>query len=128
MKDKFKGMAAFWQGKEAIKKCEISFNEIKDGEALVEVKYCGVCGTDIAIYKGIHPRAKYPLIMGHEFSGIIREVKSEFFKIGDKVVINPLISCHKCRPCMEHNEHICQNLRLLGIDKNGGFAKYVVVD
>jgi len=128
MKDKYTGNAAYWQGNSAIKHGNISFNEIKEDEALVEVRYCGVCGTDIAIYKGIHPRAKYPLVMGHEFSGIIKEVKSDFFKVGDKVVVNPLISCYKCRPCNEHNEHICQNLRLLGIDKNGGFAKYIVVD
>lgn len=128
MRDKFKGTAVYWQGKNVIKKGEISFDTIKEGEALVEVKYCGICGTDIAIFNGIHPRAKYPLIMGHEFSGIVREAKSDSLKIGDRVVVNPLISCSDCRPCNEHNENICQNLKLLGIDRNGGFAKYAVVD
>lgn len=126
--EKFKGTAIYWQGKNVIEKDEISVNSIKEGEALVEVKYCGICGTDIAIFRGVHPRAKYPLIMGHEFSGIVREIKSDSLEIGDRVVVNPLISCSKCRPCIEQNEHICQNLKLLGIDRNGGFAKYVVVD
>jgi len=128
MMNKYKGAAVYWQGKNTLKNGEISFDSIKEGEALVEVKYCGICGTDIAIFNGIHPRAKYPLIMGHEFSGVVREIKSDLLKIGDRVVVNPLISCFSCRPCSEKNEHICQNLQLLGIDSNGGFAKYVVVD
>jgi len=128
MRDRFKGTAAYWQGKNSIKIGEISIDAIKEGEALVEVKYCGICGTDIAIFNGIHPRAKFPLIMGHEFSGIVREAKSDLLEIGDRVVVNPLISCSDCRPCNEQNEHICQNLKLLGIDRNGGFAKYAVVD
>ncbi len=128
MKDKFKGIAVYWQGKKIIKKGEVCFDTIKEGEALVEVKYCGICGTDIAIFNGAHPRAKHPLIMGHEFTGIVRKAKSDLVEVGDRVVVNPLISCYDCKPCREQNEHICQNLKLLGIDRNGGFAKYAVVD
>jgi 2-desacetyl-2-hydroxyethyl bacteriochlorophyllide A dehydrogenase len=128
MKNIYRGPAVYWQGKNELKKGEIKIENIKDGEALIEVKYCGICGTDIAIYNGIHPRAKYPLIMGHEFSGVVREIRSDLFKSGDHVVVNPLIACEQCVPCKENNEYVCQNLKLLGIDANGGFAKYAVVD
>lgn len=128
MKNIYKGTAVYWQGKNNLRKGEVCIEDIRDGEALVEVEYCGICGTDIAIFNGIHPRAKYPLIMGHEFSGVVRKVKSDLFKLGDHVVINPLISCSQCVPCKESNDYVCQNLRLLGIDTNGGFAKYSVVN
>ena len=128
MKKIYKGAAVYWQGKNNLRKGEISIEDIKDGEALVEIKYCGICGTDIAIFNGVHPRAKNPLIMGHEFSGVVIEVKSDLFKPGDHVVVNPLISCSLCVPCKESNDYVCQNLRLLGIDTNGGFAKYSVVN
>jgi len=66
--------------------------------------------------------------MGHEISGIIREVHNSKLKEGDRVVINPLVSCGDCKPCREGYPYICQNLKLIGIDLNGGFAKYVIVD
>ncbi len=128
MKNIYRGPAVYWQGKNELKKGEIKIENIKDDEALVEVKYCGICGTDIAIYNGIHPRAKYPLIIGHEFSGVVREIRSDLFKYGDHVVVNPLISCGQCVPCKENNEYVCQNLKILGIDTDGGFAKYAVVN
>lgn len=124
----YKGKAAYWLGKYKLENKEINIQNINEGEAVIEVKYCGICGTDIAIYKGLHPRAKPPLIMGHELSGIIVNVKSEELKEGDRVVVNPLISCGECFPCKDGKANVCQNLKLLGIDENGGFAKYIKVD
>jgi threonine dehydrogenase-like Zn-dependent dehydrogenase len=67
--------------------------------------------------------------MGHEISGIIEELNTarKDIKIGDRVVINPLISCGYCLPCREGNPHLCPNLKLVGIDQNGGFEEYVEV-
>src|SRR5699024_2822554 len=81
-------------------------------EALVEVSYAGVCGTDMMIYSGLHPRAKKSLIMGHEFSGVIKEVNpNSEFRVGDRVAINPLISCGGCEACQLGNYNICENLQ-----------------
>jgi len=124
----YRGKAVYWQGKNKITKDDIVISDIEEGQAVVEVRYCGICGSDLAIYKGNHPRSRPPLIMGHEISGIIREVHSGKFKEGDSVVINPLISCGDCNPCREGYPYICQNLKLIGIDLNGGFAKYIIVD
>ena len=124
----FEGKAAYWKGENGILKGDINISDIENGQALVEVKYCGICGTDLAIFKGDHPRAKPPLIMGHEISGIIKKIKDVKLKEGDKVVVNPLISCGKCIPCKEGYPYICQNLKLIGIDANGGFSKYIIVD
>ena len=123
----YKGKAVYWLGSNKLVNGEINIGDINKGEAVIEVKYCGICGTDVAIYKGLHPRAKPPLIMGHEVSGIIVNVKSVAFKKGDRVVINPLISCGECFSCKMGKPNSCQNLKLIGIDKNGGFAKYLRV-
>lgn len=63
---------------------------IKKGEALVKVSHAGICGTDMMIYFGKHPRAQAPLTMGHEFSGVIEEIRGETeFSLGDRVAVEP---------------------------------------
>ncbi|WP_147804727.1 zinc-dependent alcohol dehydrogenase [Alkalicoccus halolimnae] len=98
-----------------------------DNEALIKVSFAGICGTDMMIYSGLHPRATAPLIMGHEFSGIVEEIGTFSLKPGDQVAINPLNSCGHCYACQIGQRHICANLKYLGIDINGGFAEYVSV-
>lgn len=122
--------AALYKNSRIVEIEEIKKPEIKDNEALIKVRYAGICGTDIHIYKGLHPRATAPLVMGHEFSGIVEEIatKRKDIKIGDRVVINPLIPCGNCFPCREGHPHICPNLNLIGIDQNGGFAEYTKVN
>ncbi len=101
------------------------------GEGLVKVHYAGICGTDLSILVGKHPRAKPPLIFGHEFCGQIVEVNDPENQSnlvpGDKVVSFPLLSCLRCLACRSGNEHICRDLKLIGIDRNGGMAEYVAI-
>jgi 2-desacetyl-2-hydroxyethyl bacteriochlorophyllide A dehydrogenase len=101
---------------------------LKQGEALIKVSAAGICGTDMMIYFGKHPRAKAPLAMGHEFSGVIEEINGEsIFNVGDRIVVEPTISCGKCDACLSGNSHVCKTLGLIGIDYHGGFAEYVTV-
>ena len=122
--------AAVYENVKKIEVRELKKPEINNEEALIRVKYTGICGTDLHIFKGLHPRAVAPLVMGHEISGIVEDIKTKRkdIKVGDKVVINPIISCENCFPCKEGHPHICSNLNALGIDKNGGFAEYVNVN
>ncbi|KAA0967065.1 zinc-binding dehydrogenase [Sporosarcina sp. ANT_H38] len=107
---------------------QIEKPSVKDGEALVKVSFAGICGTDMMIYFGKHPRAKAPLTMGHEFSGVIEEIADgSSFTIGDRVVVEPTISCGQCPACQSGHANVCKTLRLIGIDMDGGFAEYVAV-
>ena len=101
------------------------------GEALIRVHSAGICGTDMTIYAGKHPRAKAPLVMGHEFAGEIvaihaSEVQSDL-AVGDKVTVYPLLVCGQCRACENGFSHVCRDLKLIGIDRDGAFAEYVNV-
>ena len=93
---------------------------------MIRVAYAGICGSDMIIYQGVHPRAKAPLVMGHEFSGII-EKGDNTFPEGAQVTVYPLLSCGHCDPCRNGYPHVCNTLRLIGIDCDGGMAEYVKV-
>ena len=100
--------------------------EIAAGEVLIKVAYVGVCGSDMNIYQGVHPRAKAPLVMGHEFSGTIVKGHPTLAN-GTPVTVYPLLSCGHCEPCLSGYAHVCNTLRLIGIDCDGGMAEYVKV-
>lgn len=113
----------------------IRVNEVEEpvaatGEIVIDVAFSGICGTDMTIRAGQHPRARGPLTLGHEISGRIAEIGSNVsspLAVGDLVTFNPLISCGCCRACREGNRHVCSNLKLYGIDSPGGMARYVAV-
>ncbi len=99
-------------------------------EVLVASSHAGICGTDLHIYRGeFKERVKYPAIQGHEFGGIVVETGKDVrgFRIGQRVVVDPIISCHACRACLTGHINACRTLKLLGVDLNGGFGRYVAV-
>lgn len=123
--------AAIYTGPNQIEVRDFADPSPKEGEGLVKVKYAGICGTDLTILSGKHPRVKPPHVFGHEFCGELVEIDDPFqksnLKIGDRVVVFPLIPCHQCLACRTGNEHICRRLRMIGIDRDGGMAEYVSV-
>lgn len=112
---------------------EIPVPEPKEDEVLVKVKYASICGTDISIYdwtpwaKGhIHP----PMTMGHELVGeviAINSKKKADIKVGDLVSSETHIFCENCYQCKIKNYHICENMQLFGIGRDGGFAEYATI-
>ncbi|WP_010168561.1 zinc-dependent alcohol dehydrogenase [Candidatus Epulonipiscium viviparus] len=119
--------AIVYKGPKMLEVVEIDKPIPKEGQVLVKVNRAGICGGDLGIYKGTHPRAKAPLVFGHEFSGVVEE-DGKIFKKGTKVTVNPIYSCGDCVPCNSGDQHVCNTLRLVGIDRDGAMSEYVVVD
>jgi 2-desacetyl-2-hydroxyethyl bacteriochlorophyllide A dehydrogenase len=119
--------AAVWEGPDAVAVREVPLPAVPDGWALVEVLYDGICGTDLAIVHGTHPRAQAGLIPGHEIVGTVVEPGAHGPRAGTTVVVEPLISCGRCRACRSGARHVCRDLKLYGIDAPGGLARFVAL-
>jgi (R,R)-butanediol dehydrogenase/meso-butanediol dehydrogenase/diacetyl reductase len=130
--------AAMWYEKGDIRVLDVKEPEPGPGQVKIKVKWCGICGSDVHEYTdgpisiprdAPHPvtREKSPLILGHEFSGDVVAVGEGVtkFKIGDRVVVEPIVRCGKCKACLEGRYHNCINLGFHGISGGGGgFAEY----
>lgn len=90
-----------------------------EGEVLVRVRAAGVCGSDVQVMRGEVPGLPMPLIMGHEFGGLLDD--------GSPVVVNPMLACGHCAVCNRGRTHLCAQRRVLGFRASGGFADRVVV-
>lgn len=95
-------------------------------EVLIHVQRIGVCGSDIHVYHGLHPYTPYPVVQGHEVSGVIAEVGEQVqsFAAGDKVVFMPQVTCGKCYPCRHGMYHICDELAVMGFQTSGAAQEY----
>ncbi len=131
-----KMMAQRLYGKKDIRWMEIEVPELKENDVLIRVKYCGVCGTDQAIYSGessfweaglIH----VPMTFGHEYSGVIESIGTRVsnFKLDDRVVCDTGISCGICDRCREGDYLFCSRMKAVGtiVAQDGGYAQYAVM-
>ena len=101
-------------------------------DVLVRVKVASICGTDLHIYnwdRWAQNRIKPPLIPGHEFCGEVVAFGNEVTSVkeGDFVSAEMHVACGKCLQCRTGEAHICQNVKIIGVDANGAFAEYVVI-
>jgi len=97
--------------------------EVREGETLVAVRACGICGSDLLIYRGSHPFVKGERVPGHEFSGVVVEGERR----GERVVAEPLIPCGSCDLCRRGEYNVCRRLAVLGVHVDGAMAEYVRV-
>src|SRR5512135_1996575 len=113
---------------------EIKFHDVDrpspaPDEVLIQVKRIGVCGSDIHVYHGLHPYTGYPVVQGHEVSGVVAEIGAGVsgFVIGEPVVFMPQVTCGVCYPCRHGMYHICDNLKVMGFQTNGAAQEYFPV-
>ena len=99
------------------------------GEVRVKISLAGICGSDSHIYRGHNPFAKYPRVIGHEFFGVIDAVGEGVTDKyhGQRVCVDPVISCGHCYPCSVGKPNVCTSLVVLGVHRDGGFSEYAVV-
>ena len=100
-----------------------------DGELLVKVDACAVCGTDLKSFHHGNPRIKAPLAMGHEFTGLVEQIGrgAEGFQLGDRVVMATSISCGQCYYCRRGWNNLCTQLAPMGFSYPGGMAEYTAI-
>src|SRR5512139_2700911 len=96
-------------------------------EVMIQVMASGICGTDLHIYRGEY-MGGYPVIPGHEFSGVVVAVGSHVtrFKAGDRVAVEPNISCDNCVNCLNNRQNFCLNWQAIGVTLPGGMEEYVI--
>ena len=101
----------------------------KEGEALLKIKYAGICGADIATYTGNQPFTTYPRIPGHEFSAEIITVPENDLglEVGDIVTANPYFNCGSCYSCERGIVNACTTNQTMGVQRDGAFAEYVAM-
>ncbi|MGA2991196.1 MAG: alcohol dehydrogenase catalytic domain-containing protein [Candidatus Korobacteraceae bacterium] len=106
---------------------EVPVPEIADDEVLIQVKACGVCGSDVLALHGGHPRATYPRILGHEFSGIVCRTgaKAKKFAVGTRVTATMEIQCGQCWACRHGHLNHCQAGSSIGFSTDGGMGEYM---
>jgi 2-desacetyl-2-hydroxyethyl bacteriochlorophyllide A dehydrogenase len=121
--------AAVWYGGKDIRIEDVPKSKIESDEVLVRVKAVGICGSELHAYEGISQRRTPPLVMGHEFSGEVADVGKDVknFKLGDRIIVDPLKRCGVCTPCVRGQGNVCRNVKLLGLHTSGAFAEYVAV-
>jgi len=116
---------------------EVPEPQIKPGQVLIQVKVCGICGSDIHMsetkkdgYINYPGYTKFPNIPGHEFSGVIVKIGNgvKRLKVGDMVTADNMIWCGECTPCRNGFPNHCESLEEFGFTLNGAFAEYTAID
>ncbi len=98
-------------------------------EALIKIKYVGICGTDIHAWSGNQPFFSYPRILGHEICGEIVGIGSKVFNLhaGQRVAVIPYVACQRCGACRSGRTNCCENISVIGVHQDGGFSEYLCV-
>ncbi|MDR1246774.1 MAG: alcohol dehydrogenase catalytic domain-containing protein [Clostridiales Family XIII bacterium] len=118
--------AIVFEGAEHLSVKDVPMPSVQEGGTLIRIAYAGICGSDMTIYCGKHPRARAPLVLGHEFSGYIAS-KNPSLPEGSLVTVYPYMYCGTCEICESGRQNACPSVRLIGIDRDGGMAEYVSV-
>lgn len=103
--------------------------KINDGEVLLKIEGCAVCGSDMKTYNVGNPRMRPPTILGHELSGEIVEIGNRVnnYNVGQRVTLTTSIGCGECVYCKSGRTNLCRSLKAMGFHYNGAMAPYMVV-
>ncbi|QKJ87810.1 Zn-dependent oxidoreductase [Paramixta manurensis] len=98
------------------------------GQVRVKVRYASICGSDVHIWHGHNPFARYPRVIGHEFFGVIDAVGEgvDAARLGERVAVDPVVSCGHCYPCSVGRPNVCSALQVIGVHLDGGFSEYAL--
>jgi threonine dehydrogenase-like Zn-dependent dehydrogenase len=120
--------AVVWRGINDMAVEEWARPELAPGWVTIRPEAAGICGSEVEGYVGRQPNRKPPLVMGHEFAGVVVEVGpgADEGWVGRRVAANPIVSCRACALCAAGQRNLCMRRRLIGVHDPGGFADLVV--
>jgi len=109
---------------------EVPIPSVGDDEVLLHIKAFGVCASDMQIYHGKHKYAAMPVVLGHEVSAVIEKTGKNVsgFKIGDKVTLEPQVTCGVCCSCVRGRFNVCENLKVIGVHQDGCNCDYFALN
>ncbi len=118
-----------YQGRKGLTVETVETPSCGSGEVLIEVRACGVCGTDVHLSEGHIPISLPKVIPGHEISGVVKQVGAGVSTVsaGDAVIIFPQIFCGECYACKAGSEELCVKPLIYGMNVHGGFAEFISV-
>ncbi|HMJ06947.1 MAG TPA: zinc-binding dehydrogenase [Chthoniobacterales bacterium] len=113
----------------ALEECELERPCQAAGELLIRVKAAGICHSDAHYRAGVSQLKRLPLTLGHEIAGVVEEVGADarVFAKGDRVCVHYLATCGRCEYCESGTEQFCRSVQMLGKERDGGYAEFVVV-
>lgn len=102
----------------------------RDGEVIVKIAATAVCHTDLDMFMGGNGKLQYPIVLGHEATGTISSIADDntALIVGQKVLINPVLTCGHCDSCMRGLDHLCRNAGLFGREVEGSLNQFVSLD
>lgn len=109
---------------------ELKAADLTVHQVLVHIKRIGICGSEIHSYHGLHPATFYPVVQGHEYSGVVVAVGRavSVCKPGDHITARPQLVCGKCNPCKRGQYNVCEHLRVQAFQADGAAQDFFVVD
>jgi 2-desacetyl-2-hydroxyethyl bacteriochlorophyllide A dehydrogenase len=121
--------AVIWNGPRQMQIEDVPVPKPQQGEVLVKVHSVGICGSELSGFLGESSIRVPPLIMGHEFSGVVTQSGDGAirFKEGDGVVVNPLITCGECYYCRQGLQNLCRQRQIVGVHTPGAYAEFATV-
>jgi len=121
-------LAVVYHGKGDVRAESIPAPVCEDGGLLVEVEACAVCGSDLKAFRSGNPRMRPPVVMGHEFCGVVVESRAgSDFAPGMRVVMATSVACGVCAYCQRGWRNLCPDVRPMGFAYDGGMAEYVAI-
>lgn len=98
------------------------------GQALVRLRMAGICGSDLAAYRGTSPMVSYPRVLGHELLVDVLECEDRPGLVGQRAIVDPMIRCGRCHACRAGRYNCCASLRVMGVHVDGGLQEVRTVD
>lgn len=123
--------AAVYEGNHTLRLHEGTIEKPGKGQVRLEIAYCGICGSDLHVLSGSEDaRMHLPSVIGHECSAVVAELGEgvDAYAVGDHVVVMPVDACGECQACKAGYQHVCQHLKVRGIETPGAFQYSWTVD